>query len=110
MVPAQATNCPKLLIFLYRIVSNRQTQTQREEGGREVMIQQSLGITSHTNGKIGIIFRLIYRSNWEIFFNFKCRTSYYFFKRIFLTFFFHFAGMLKDSDETEFLFLVSEAA
>ena len=74
------------------------------------MIQQSLSITSHTNGKIGIIFRLIYRSTWEIFFNLKSRAHFYFLKSFVLISFFHFAGMLKDSDETEFLFLVSEAA
>ena len=74
------------------------------------MIQQSLSITSHTNGKIGIIFRLIYRSTWEIFFNLKSRAHFYFFKSFVLISFSHFAGMCKDSDETEFLFLVSEAA
>ena len=72
MVSAQATKCPKLLIFL-SIVSNR--QTERQGGGwLRIMIQQSLSITSHTNGKIGIIFSLIYQSTWENCFQFKSRT------------------------------------
>ena len=54
-------------IFLYRV---QQTDRGRVEGGGEVMILQSLSITEHSNGKIGIIFGLIYRSTWENCFQF----------------------------------------